>query len=143
MLLGEYKHSIDSKGRIIVPAKFRERLGENFIVTRGLDGCLSGYPADEWEKLENKLRKLPMAKREARKFTRFFYSAATECKVDKQGRVNIPQTLIDFAELEKDCYLIGVSSRIEIWSDKNWDQFTKEAEGSFEDIAEDMIDYGF
>lgn len=143
MLLGEYKHSIDSKGRIIIPAKFREKLGENFIVTRGLDGCLFGYPADEWEEVEEKLQKLPMAKRDARKFTRFFYSAATECKIDKQGRVNLPQTLIDFAELEKSCYLIGVSNRIEIWSKDNWDSFTKEAEDSYEDIAEDMIDFGF
>lgn len=143
MLLGEYKHSIDSKGRIIIPAKFREKLGEDFIVTRGLDGCLFGYPADEWEKVESKLQKLPMAKKDARKFTRFFYSAATECRIDKQGRVNLPQTLIDFAELEKSCYLIGVSNRIEIWSKDNWDSFTEEAEDSYEDIAEDMIDFGF
>ena len=143
MLLGEYKHSIDSKGRIIIPAKFRENLGENFIVTRGLDGCLFGYSIEEWGKIEEKLEELPMAKRDARKFTRFFYSAATECKIDKQGRVNLPQTLIDFAELEKSCYLVGVSSRIEIWSKENWLAFTEEAEASYEDIAEDMIDFGF
>ena len=143
MLLGEYKHSIESKGRIIIPAKFRESLGENFIVTRGLDGCLFGYPSNEWEKVEEKLQKLPMAKRDARKFTRFFYSAATESKIDKQGRVNLPQTLIEFAELTKSCYVIGVSNRIEIWSKENWESFTEEAEGSFEDIAEDMIDFGF
>ncbi|MDN6730814.1 MAG: division/cell wall cluster transcriptional repressor MraZ [Atopostipes suicloacalis] len=143
MLLGEYKHSIDTKGRLIIPAKFRESLGETFIVTRGLDGCLSGYPLKEWEKLAEKLQKLPMAKRETRKFTRFFYSAATECKIDKQGRVNLPKNLIEFAELEKTCYLIGVSDRIEIWSKENWDLFAGEAEGSFEDIAEEMIDFGF
>ncbi len=143
MLLGEYKHTIDSKGRIIIPSKFREKLGENFIVTRGLDGCLFGYPAKEWEEVEEKLQKLPMAKRDARKFTRFFYSAATECKIDKQGRVNLPQKLIDFADIEKNCYLVGVSNRFEIWSEENWDTFTEEAEGSFEDIAEDMIDFGF
>lgn len=143
MLLGEYKHSIDSKGRIIIPAKFREQLGESFIVTRGLDGCLFGYPFVEWEELEEKLQGLPMAKRDARKFTRFFYSAATECKIDKQGRVNLPQTLIDFAELNKSCYLIGVSNRIEIWSKEKWLEFTQEAEASYEDIAEDMIDFGF
>lgn len=143
MLLGEYKHTIDSKGRIIIPSKFREKLGENFIVTRGLDGCLFGYPAKEWEEVEEKLQKLPMAKRDARKFTRFFYSAATECKIDKQGRVNLPQKLIDFADIEKNCYLVGVSNRFEIWSEENWDAFTEEAEGSFEDIAEDMIDFGF
>lgn len=143
MLLGEYKHSIDSKGRLIVPAKFRENLGETFVVTRGLDGCLFGFPASEWENIGEKLQKLPLAKKDARKFTRFFYSAATECKIDKQGRVNLPQTLIDFAKLEKACYLIGVSTRIEIWSKDNWESFAEEAEGSFEDIAEEMIDFGF
>ena len=143
MLLGEYKHSIDSKGRIIIPAEFREKLGEHFIVTRGLDGCLFGYSLEEWEKVEEKLQELPMAKRDARKFTRFFYSAATECKIDKQGRINLPQTLIDFAELEKTSYLIGVSNRMEIWSQEKWLNFTEEAETSYEDIAEDMIDFGF
>lgn len=143
MLLGEYKHSIDSKGRIIIPAKFRESLGENFIVTRGLDGCLFGYPINEWATVEEKLQDLPMAKRDARKFTRFFYSAATECKIDKQGRVNLPKTLIDFAKLEKNCYLVGVSNRIEIWNKEKWELFTEEAEDSFEDIAEEMIDFGF
>ncbi len=143
MLLGEYKHSIDSKGRIIIPAKFREKLGEHFIVTRGLDGCLFGYSLEEWEKVEEKLQELPMAKRDARKFTRFFYSAATECRIDKQGRINLPQTLIDFAELEKASYLIGVSNRIEIWNQEKWLNFTEEAEASYEDIAEDMIDFGF
>lgn len=143
MLLGEYKHSIDAKGRIIVPSKFREKLGETFIVTRGLDGCLFGYPAAEWVKLEEKLQELPMAKRDARKFTRFFYSAATECKIDKQGRINLPENLITFAALEKSCYVIGVSNRIEIWNAALWEEFTEEAEDSFEDIAEDMIDFGF
>src|SRR5699024_5248439 len=119
MLLGEFKHSIDTKGRIIVPAKFRRNLGERFIVTRGLDGCLCGYTMEEWEKVEDKLRQLPMAKRDARKFTRFFYSAATECTIDKQGRINLPQTLIDFAKLEKSCYFVRVSYRFEIWSEEN------------------------
>lgn len=143
MLLGEFKHSIDAKGRLIVPAKFRGDLGERFIVTRGLDGCLFGYPAHEWEKIEEKLGQLPLAKRDARKFTRFFYSAATECTIDKQGRINLPQNLIDYAKIEKNCYLIGVSDRFEIWSEENWEDFTAEAEGTFEDIAEDMIDFGF
>lgn len=143
MLLGEYKHSIDTKGRIIIPAKFREKLSDHFIVTRGLDGCLFGYSLEEWKKIEAKLAELPLAKREARKFTRFFYSAATECKIDKQGRINLPQTLIDFAGLEKTCYLVGVSSRIEFWSEEKWLHFTEEAEVSYEDIAEDMIDFGF
>lgn len=143
MLLGEFKHTVDTKGRLIVPAKFRGVLGERFIVTRGLDGCLFGYPAEEWEKLEEKLSQLPMAKRDVRKFTRFFYSAATECTIDKQGRINLPKNLIEHANIEKVCYLIGVSNRFEIWSEANWEEFTDEAEGTFEDIAEDLIDFGF
>lgn len=143
MLLGEYKHNIDSKGRLIVPAKFREDLGEYFIVTRGLDGCLFGYPQKEWEVLEQKLKQLPLAKKESRAFTRFLYSAATECTLDKQGRINIPQTLRNHAKLEKSCYVVGVSERFEIWSEERWLAFSDEAEGSFEDIAEQMVDFGF
>lgn len=143
MLMGEYKHNIDSKGRLIVPAKFRDDLGERFIVTRGLDGCLFGYPQEEWKILEKKLKQLPLAKKESRTFTRFFYSAATECTLDKQGRMNLPKTLIDHAELEKACYLIGVSERFEIWSEERWRAFSEEAEESFEDMAEEMIDFGF
>ncbi len=142
MLLGEYKHSIDSKGRIIIPAKFRGKLGKNFIVTRGLDGCLFGYPAKEWVKVEEKLQELPLAKKDARQFTRFFYSAAVECTIDNQGRINLPQTLIDYAGIKKTCYLIGVSNRFEIWSEENWKIFAQEAEDSFEEIAENMIDFG-
>ncbi|WP_225744337.1 division/cell wall cluster transcriptional repressor MraZ [Marinilactibacillus sp. Marseille-P9653] len=143
MLLGEFKHNIDAKGRLIVPAKFREDLGEYFIVTRGLDGCLFGYPQKEWEALEQKLKLLPLAKKESRAFTRFLYSAATECTLDKQGRINIPQTLRDHAKLEKSCFVIGVSDRIEIWSEEKWVAFSAEAESSFEDIAEEMVDFGF
>lgn len=143
MLMGEFKHNIDSKGRLIVPAKFRDDLGERFIVTRGLDGCLFGYPQEEWKVLEQKLKQLPLAKKESRAFTRFFYSAATECTLDKQGRINLPQTLIDHAGLEKACYVIGVSERFEIWSEDRWSDFSTEAEDNFEDMAEEMIDFGF
>lgn len=143
MLMGEFQHSIDSKGRLIVPAKFREELGDSFIVTRGLDGCLFGYPREEWMRVQEKLQALPLAKKQARQFVRFFYSAATECSVDKQGRINLPQTLIEFADLEKACYLIGVSQRIEIWSQSRWESFAEEAEASYETIAEEMIDFGF
>ncbi|WP_018659471.1 division/cell wall cluster transcriptional repressor MraZ [Allofustis seminis] len=143
MLIGEYKHTIDAKGRIIIPAKFREKLSEQFIVTRGLDGCLFGYTQEEWENIEDKLKKLPLAKKQARQFTRFFYSAATDCVLDKQGRINLPKTLIEYAGIEKNCYLVGVSERFEIWSEERWLQFTEEAEETFEEIAEDMIDFGF
>lgn len=143
MLLGEYKHSIDTKGRLIIPAKFREDLGERFIVTRGLDGCLFGYPMEEWTALKEKLKQLPLVKKESRAFTRFFYSAATECELDKQGRINIPQPLRTHAGLEKNCYVIGVSDRFEIWSEERWDEFSQEAGESFDEIAENMIDFGF
>lgn len=142
MFMGEFQHSIDAKGRLIVPAKFREKLGDTFVVTRGLDGCLFGYPLDEWNKLEEKLNEMPLAKKDARLFVRFFYSAATECEIDKQGRINIPQTLRAHAQLEKSCVIIGVSNRIEIWDEARWQSFTKEAEMSFDDIAESMIDFG-
>lgn len=143
MLVGEYKHNIDTKGRLIIPAKFRDDLGEKFVVTRGLDGCLFGYPMTEWENLEKKLKQLPLAKKEARTFTRFFYSAATDCELDKQGRILIPQTLRNHADLEKACYVVGVSERFEIWSEERWDKFTEETEESFEEMAETMVDFGF
>jgi len=140
--MGEFEHSIDSKGRLIVPSKLREQLGEKFVVTRGLDGCLFGYPQTEWEKLEEKLDQMPLAKKDARSFVRFFYSAATECEIDKQGRINIPNTLRKHASLEKNCVVIGVSTRIEIWDKKRWDDFSEETEENFDDIAETMIDFG-
>ncbi len=142
MFMGEFQHSIDAKGRLIIPAKFREKLGENFVVTRGLDGCLFGYPQDEWEKLEEKLNEMPLAKKDARLFVRFFYSAATECELDKQGRINIPQSLRQHANLEKSCVIVGVSNRIEIWDETRWQAFTDAAEENFDEIAESMIDFG-
>ena len=143
MLMGEYKHNIDVKGRLIMPAKFRDDLGNSFILTRGLDGCLFGYPQNEWKKLEEKLKNLPLAKKEARAFTRFFYSAATECEVDKQGRITIPLTLRKHAALDKICRIVGVSDRIEIWGEDRWIEAFEKAEESFEEIAENMIDFGF
>lgn len=143
MLMGEFQHNIDTKGRLIVPAKFREDLGENFVVTRGLDGCLFGYPMSQWQKLEEKLNEMPLAKKEARTFVRFFYSAATEVVIDKQGRINIPQSLRSHAGIEKGCVIVGVSDRIEIWDEGRWQAFSEEAEESFDQIAETMIDFGF
>ena len=143
MLVGEFQHNIDAKGRMIMPAKFRPELGQQFVITRGLDGCLFGYPMESWTDLQEKLKQLPLAKKDARKFTRFFYSAATEVEIDKQGRINIPQNLIEFAKIDKECRVIGVSDRIEIWSSDLWDSFAEEAEEDFESIAEEMIDFGF
>lgn len=143
MFMGEFKHNIDAKGRLIMPSKFREELGEKFVVTRGLDGCLFGYPQSEWEVLEEKLKEMPLAKKDARAFVRFFYAAATECEIDKQGRINVPATLRTFAELEKECVVIGVSDRIEIWSQEKWGTFSAETEENFDELAETMIDFGF
>lgn len=143
MFMGEYQHNIDAKGRLIVPAKLREQLGEKFVVTRGMDGCLFGYPMAEWSLLEEKLKGLPLAKKDARTFVRFLYSAATECEIDKQGRINIPQTLRLHAELTKGCVIIGVSNRIEIWDNARWRKFSDIAEENFDEIAETMIDFDF
>lgn len=143
MFMGEYQHSIDAKGRMIVPAKFRELLGETFVLTRGLDHCILGYPMDEWRKLEQKLKDLPMTKKDARAFARFFFSGASEIELDKQGRINIPSTLINHANLEKECIILGVSSKIEIWAKVAWDSYLEESSESFNDIAENLIGFDF
>lgn len=143
MFMGEFQHSIDSKGRIIIPAKFRDELGEKFIVTRGLDNCLFVYPQDEWEKLEGKLKTLPFTKADARAFTRLFFSGAVECEVDKQGRVLLPLNLREYAGMNKDAVVIGVSSRVEIWSLEVWNKYSEEANLSFEEIAEKIVDFDF
>jgi MraZ protein len=141
MFMGEYHHSIDNKGRLIIPSKFREDLGELFIITRGLDQCLFGYPLSEWKILEEKLKGLPLTKKDARAFTRFFFSGATESELDKQGRVNLPAPLLQYAKLEKDCVILGVSNRIEIWSKQIWEDYFIQSEESFAEIAENMIGF--
>ncbi|MGE7090012.1 division/cell wall cluster transcriptional repressor MraZ [Lysinibacillus sp. NPDC048646] len=143
MFMGEYQHSVDAKGRLIVPAKFREALGETFVVTRGLDNCLFGYPMDEWRKLEEKLKGLPMTKKDTRAFARFFFSGATEVEIDKQGRINIPSTLVQHAHLVKECVVLGVSNRIEIWAKDAWETYFNESEQCFNEIAENMIGFDF
>lgn len=140
--MGEYQHSLDAKGRLIIPAKFREELGEGAILTRGLDNCLFLFPAEEWGILESKLKTLPLTKGDARQFVRFLFSGATECEMDKQGRIILPQNLRDFATIDKDAVVIGVSSRIEIWSKEKWESYVSIAEESFEDIAENIVDLG-
>ena len=116
MFMGEYNHTVDAKGRLIVPSKFREQLGEEFVVTKGLDGCLFAYENSEWKALEEKLHTLPLTNANARKFSRFFLAGATVCEVDKQGRILLPSVLREFAKIDKDAVLVGVGSRIEIWS---------------------------
>ncbi|MDK2823466.1 MAG: transcriptional regulator MraZ [Clostridia bacterium] len=141
MFMGEYQHTIDDKGRLIMPAKFREGLGEKFVVTKGLDGCLFVYPLEEWKVLETKLRNLPFTKADARAFARFFFSGATECELDKQGRILLPTNLRDHAQLQKDVFIIGVSSRLEIWSKEVWEDYSSKTESSYEELAEKMVDF--
>ena len=141
MFMGEHVHTIDLKGRIIIPAKFREHLNDGFILTRGMDGCLFGYPPQEWIQFEEKLKKLSIAKKDARAFTRFFFSGATEVKIDKQGRINIPTTLRQHAALDKECVITGVSNRIELWSQDRWDEYFTMSEDAFNDIAENLFDF--
>ncbi|EXX91683.1 cell division protein MraZ [Paenibacillus darwinianus] len=143
MFMGEYQHSIDEKGRLIVPAKFRENLGPQFIVTRGLDNCLFVYPMSEWSVLEQKLKSLPLMKSDARAFSRFFFSGATECELDKQGRVNLPNNLCEYAKLDKDCVVIGVSNRVEVWSRAIWEGYNQQSEEAFNEIAEKLVDFDF
>ena len=138
MFMGEYHHSIDAKGRIIIPSKVRDDLGENFIVTRGLDGCLFLYPKNEWDRIISKYKELPDTK-DKRQFMRIFLSGATICEYDKQGRINIPNPLIEFAKLEKDCIIIGVDEKLEIWSKERWEEFIANNEENLSDIADSLF----
>ncbi len=140
MLMGEYHHSIDDKNRLIIPSKFRDEIGEGFVVTRGLDGCLFVYPQIEWNQIVSKLKDLPFTKKDARIFTRSFMSGATVCEFDKQGRIVVPGPLSNYAALEKECVIIGVSDRLEIWSKKNWEKFFDDYEKDLSDIAENLFE---
>ena len=140
MFMGEYNHTIDAKGRLIIPSKFREILGDAFVVTKGLDGCLFVYDNEEWQRFEEKLRTLPITNKEARQFVRFFLAGATEAEVDKQGRILIPNVLREFAQLTKDVVLVGVGSRIEIWGRGRFEDTA--AFDDMDEIAEHMAELG-
>ena len=140
MFMGEYNHTVDTKGRLIIPSKFREDLGDEPIVTKGLDGCLFVFPQKEWLAFEEKLRTLPLTQKGARQFTRFFVAGATPCELDKQGRILIPATLREFAGLDKDVVLAGMLDRIEIWSKASWTE--NNASDDMDDIAEQMAELG-
>lgn len=140
MFMGEYNHTIDTKGRLIVPSKFREALGDTFVVTKGLDGCLFVYDNQEWNAFEEKLKSLPITNKEARQFARFFLAGAAEVEVDKQGRILVPNILREFAQINKEVVLIGVASRIEIWSKERFEGMT--AFEDMDEIAEHMAELG-
>jgi MraZ protein len=129
------------KGRVIIPSKFREQLGESFVLTIGLDQCLSGYPLNEWKLFTEKLNSLSVGMEKARQFNRLVFSRATTCEFDKQGRINIPAPLLQYAKLEKECVILGVSNRIEIWSKQIWEDYFSQSEESFAEIAENMIGF--
>ena len=142
MLIGEFEHSLDAKGRIIMPAKLRESIGEKFVVTKGLDGCLFAFSLSEWTNFEEKLKSLPLSNKNSREFTRFFLSGASECEIDKQGRFLIPTNLRSIAKLKKDIVIIGVGTRIEIWDKEKWEDYNSAENISVEDIAENMTSLG-
>lgn len=139
MFMGEYHHSIDEKGRIIIPSKFRDNLGEKFIVTRGLENCLFLYSEHSWNKIVDKLSTLPFTKKDARNFSRFFLSGATAVEFDKQGRINIATPLISYANLKKECVVVGVGDRLEIWSENDWNSFFDSNKDSMSEIAENLF----
>ena len=131
MFMGEFHHNIDEKGRLIIPSKFREELGKKFVVTRGIEECLFVYSLDEWNNMVNDLKSLP--------FTRMFLSGATECELDNNGRINLPSPLINYATLEKECVVIGVNDRLEIWSNEKYEDFFNTNIDRFDEIAENLF----
>ena len=137
--MGEFHHNIDDKGRLIIPSKFRYELGEKFVITRGLEKCLFVYSLTEGEKIVKRLRSLPFTNKDARNFTRFFLSGAAECEFDKQGRINITSPLVRYADLTKECVIIGANDRLEIWSEDSWCNFFEENEDGLADIAENLF----
>lgn len=142
MFMGEYHYAIDEKGRLTIPSKVRFDLGEQFIITRGFDNCLFLYPMNEWNQILEKYKTLPNTQN-VRNFMRFFLSGATICELDKQGRVNISTSLIHYANLKKDCVIIGVNDRLEIWNDENWNEFMKNNENNFSEIADELFSSHF
>ena len=146
MFIGEYHYSLDKKGRLNIPAKLRgilsEKYEEELIISRGLDNCLFLYPLEEWRSFSQKVKSLPVSKGEARSFSRFLFSGATECSLDKQGRISISLSLRNYANLNTKVVIIGVLNRIEIWSEERWEKYTKESGKSFEETAEKLADLG-
>jgi len=144
MFYGEYEHSLDKKGRLIVPSKFREifkeHYAEKFYITRGLDKCLFVFTEEEWKAQERKFKDMPFTRQESRQFNRLYFSGACEVACDKQGRILVPQYLKEYAEIKEDVMIVGVSDRIEIWSKEKWKEFFNNSMGSFEDLAEKLLD---
>jgi MraZ protein len=142
VLIGEYQHSVDAKGRVFMPAKFREELSENFLVTKGIGKCLFVFSNEEWKSFSDKLRQIPMTDTASQSFIRMLFASACECEPDKQGRILLPQRLRDFAQLQKDVIVIGVGSRAEIWSKENWDNYNDSAYQDYEETLARLAQLG-
>ena len=142
MFIGEYTHTVDSKGRVTIPSVFRDYLQDGFVMTKGLDNCLFVYPKDQWKEVEQKLTSLPLTNRDARAFMRFFFSGASKSELDSNGRALIPQNLREYIKIQKELIIIGLSTRLEIWSKEEWDDYNSMADLSYEDIAEKMTELG-
>jgi MraZ protein len=142
MLIGEFKHNLDQKGRVSIPAKFRQKFAEGLILTRGIDQCVFGFPKPEWEKVVNKITNLPLSQANARAFARLMLSGAFEAEIDNQGRVLIPEVLRKYAHLEKKVVIVGMHNRIEIWDERKWEEYKKQSEENSEEIAERLSDLG-
>ena len=140
MLMGEFHHNIDDKGRLVIPTKYRVEIGESFVITRGLEKCLYAYSLTEWNKLVAKLNELPFNKKDARTFTRTFFSGATVCEFDKSGRINITSPLVSYAGLSKACVIIGVNDRLEIWDENTFNSFLADNAENMEEIAENLFE---
>lgn len=141
MFIGEFQHSLDAKGRLTVPAKLRDGLGERFVATKGLEGCLFVFPLSEWESMSQRLKALPLTSKAARSFTRMFFSGATECEMDPQSRILIPANLRQYASIQKDVTIVGVSTRVEIWAREKWEEYCENEEPHFTETAEQLLDF--
>jgi len=141
MFMGEYRHNTDSKGRIIIPARFRDELGNLLILTKGLDGCITVYTPKQWERIIEQLFKLPNTKKESRQYIHMVTSKAAECEVDSTGRILIPQNLMDEASIVKECVVLGVADHVEIWSSPRWKAYSEEASSAFESVAEELTEF--
>lgn len=142
-MMGEYSHALDDKGRIIIPAKLRDALGEGFVITKGLDGCLFIFPMAEWNQVQDRVKGLPMTNANARAFSRFLLAGAQDVVVDKQFRVTLPPRLREHAGIVKDVVFLGMGNRVELWAADRWEQYQKESDLSYETVAEKMVDFGF
>ena len=140
LFMGEFQHSLDDKARLTLPAKFRDGLGESFVITRGLDRCLFIYPRKDWEVLSEKLRALPLTRSDARQFLRLFFSGAADCDLDRQGRTVVPANLREYAGISQECSVIGVGNRVEVWDVGAWKAYSDRAAESFGDVAAGLVD---